>query len=125
MERHPSSWDVRDVCNWVEVIGFPQYRRKFSHNRWELEFRLGTQHCKGMICHVFIVPGAPADLLWWSKEAGWFTQVFRKLPHATGQGASGGESLIQSAGVGGLHFWQYSIIRQVGGSCIICQYCNK
>ncbi len=30
--RHPSLWDVRDVCNWVEVIGFVQYRRKFSHN---------------------------------------------------------------------------------------------
>lgn len=33
MKRHVATWDVRDVCNWVEVIGFPQYRRKFSHNR--------------------------------------------------------------------------------------------
>ena len=33
VQRHPSLWDVRDVCNWVEVIGFAQYRRKFSHNR--------------------------------------------------------------------------------------------
>jgi hypothetical protein len=33
MKRHVATWDVRDVCNWVEVIGFPQYRRKFAHNR--------------------------------------------------------------------------------------------
>ncbi len=31
-ERHPSTWDVQDVCNWVEVIGFMQYRKKFLHN---------------------------------------------------------------------------------------------
>ncbi|GAX73673.1 hypothetical protein CEUSTIGMA_g1124.t1 [Chlamydomonas eustigma] len=32
LQRHPSLWDVKDVCNWVEVLGFMQYRRKFSHN---------------------------------------------------------------------------------------------
>ena len=32
MRRHPCTWDVREVCNWIELIGFMQYRRKFSHN---------------------------------------------------------------------------------------------
>ncbi|GFH22797.1 SAM domain-containing protein, partial [Haematococcus lacustris] len=30
--RPVTSWDVRDVCNWVQAIGFPQYRTKFAHN---------------------------------------------------------------------------------------------
>lgn len=34
LARHPSLWDVRDVCNWVEVVGFEQYRKKFAHNWW-------------------------------------------------------------------------------------------
>lgn len=34
MQRHASLWDIRDVCNWVEYMGFPEYRRKFSHNGW-------------------------------------------------------------------------------------------
>ena len=32
MRRHPCTWDIKEVCNWIEVIGFMQYRRKFSHN---------------------------------------------------------------------------------------------
>lgn len=24
LRRHISTWDVRDVCNWVDVVGFPQ-----------------------------------------------------------------------------------------------------
>jgi len=32
MRRHPVTWDVRDVCTWVDVIGMGQYRRKFAHN---------------------------------------------------------------------------------------------
>ncbi|KAG1671902.1 hypothetical protein FOA52_003469 [Chlamydomonas sp. UWO 241] len=30
--RHPMTWDVRDVCNWIESIGLGQYRKKFMHN---------------------------------------------------------------------------------------------
>ena len=33
MRRHVKSWDVRDVCHWVEYIGLGQYRGKFLHNR--------------------------------------------------------------------------------------------
>jgi hypothetical protein len=32
MARPLVSWDVKDVCNWVEVIGFGQYRRRFAHH---------------------------------------------------------------------------------------------
>ncbi|KAF5837276.1 hypothetical protein DUNSADRAFT_4603 [Dunaliella salina] len=31
-KRPISTWDVRDVCNWVESIGFLCYRKKFAHN---------------------------------------------------------------------------------------------
>lgn len=32
LKRHISTWDVLDVCNWVEAIGFLQYRKKIAHN---------------------------------------------------------------------------------------------
>jgi len=32
--RHITTWDVLDVCNWIESIGFLNYRKKFAHNRW-------------------------------------------------------------------------------------------
>lgn len=31
-KRHICTWDVLDVCNWVESIGFLCYRKKFAHN---------------------------------------------------------------------------------------------
>lgn len=48
MRRHPCTWDVREVCNWIEVIGFMQYRRKFSHNsvEGELLVAMTDEHLK-------------------------------------------------------------------------------
>ncbi|MEW5305010.1 MAG: hypothetical protein WDW36_007581 [Sanguina aurantia] len=30
--RPPTTWDVRDVCVWVDSIGMGQYRQKFAHH---------------------------------------------------------------------------------------------
>lgn len=31
-ESAPGAWSVRDVCDWVESVGFGQYRKKFAHH---------------------------------------------------------------------------------------------
>ncbi len=31
-ENAPGAWSVRDVCDWVESVGFGQYRKKFAHH---------------------------------------------------------------------------------------------
>lgn len=31
MQRHVATWDVREVCNWIQVIGMEQYRPKFMN----------------------------------------------------------------------------------------------
>ena len=31
-ESAPGAWIVRDVCDWVESVGFGQYRKKFAHH---------------------------------------------------------------------------------------------